>query len=555
MMSPRLKMTAMAVVLAGPLVACALERADLLPPADTYVRITQAETLWKEFGATCGEPLRTDPQVQDFIAAFGEKIGAKVKDGTFPTELRQLFEMHKILKGEITTVYSDKGKALDVGSIYLAASATEEDFHRVLERTAWLQTQANEAVVRKHESFQGTELVNDIMRGGCTNAMSYWMACVNGTLLLGSEREWVERNIVRLKKETIKEPDESKLSVRFPIGLWTRSALNSEKNTRGAKESVWSALGILDIEQYLLEIEIKDGDLIVDGTLSIADMSNGLFILLDTSPEDYSDDILIPAGATSFSYGKIDLPAFWKKLPEILGALPPKQRTGFIGLIAFFEQQSGLNIGNDILAYAGNRFTLNTEQINTNQAILISLELTNGRAMDESLTRLLASPFAQVWSDAVELTEFRGHNLYQLSSKKTDTEPPSLCIAGDRLLFGSRATLVRNAVLRLESDARSEPSIQQRTARKLAPENAFGYGGMNHRQARALIHINVSDSTFSAGVGFSSNPGDKKKEELGENEISLNHLTSFLDHTYHYAEAIPRGIHHRIIFKNEELKE
>lgn len=554
-MSPRLKMTAMAVLLASPLVTCALERADLLPPADTYVRITQAETLWKEFGETYGKQLQADQQVQDFIAAVGGKLRTKVEEGKLPTELHQLFEMHKILKGEIASVYSDRGKAFDVDSIYLAASATEDEYKRVLERTAWLQTQSNEEVVRKRDSFQGTELVNDIMRGGCTNEISYWMTCVNGTLLLGSEREWVERNMVRLKKETIEEPDESKLSVRFPIGLWTRSAINSEKNTRSSKEAAWSALGILDIEQYLLEIEIKDGDLIVDGTLSIADMSNGLFNLLDTSPEDYTDDILVPAGATSFSYGKIDLPGFWKKLPEILGSLPPKQGTGFIGLIAFFEQQSGLNIENDILAYAGNRFTLHTEQINTNQAILISLELTDGRAMDESLTRLLASPFAQAWSSSVELAGFRGHNLYQLSSKKPDAEPPSLCIAGDRLLIGSRATLVRNAVLRLESDARSEPSIQQRTARKLAPENAFGYGGMNHRQASALIYINVSDSKFSAGVGFSSNPGNKEKEELGENEISLNHLTSFLDHTYHYAEAIPNGIHHRIIFKNEELKE
>ena len=67
------------------------------------------------------------------------------------------------------------------------------------------------------------------------------------------------------------------------------------------------------------------------------------------------------------------------------------------------------------------------------------------------------------------------------------------------------------------------------------------------------MYIKVSDTNFSTGIGFNGNlDRSTKKEELGENEIWLNHLTSFLNTTYHFAEAIPGGIHHRIILEYEE---
>lgn len=82
-------------------------------------------------------------------------------------------------------------------------------------------------------------------------------------------------------------------------------------------------------------------------------------------------------------------------------------------------------------------------------------------------------------------------------------------------------------------------------------DEAFGYGAMDHRTAPAVMYIRVSDSTFKAGFGLHvGKPTDGK--ELGENEISLDHLTSFLHNTHHFAEAVPNGIHHRIVFENHK---
>jgi hypothetical protein len=105
----------------------------------------------------------------------------------------------------------------------------------------------------------------------------------------------------------------------------------------------------------------------------------------------------------------------------------------------------------------------------------------------------------------------------------------------------------------MERTGHQEPFTMQKTAEKLAPSTAFGYGAMDHRTAPAVMYIRVSDSTFSAGFGIQSDVGKPTDgKELGENEISLDHLTSFLNNTYHFAEAVPNGIHHRIVFENNK---
>ena len=185
-----------------------------------------------------------------------------------------------------------------------------------------------------------------------------------------------------------------------------------------------------------------------------------------------------------------------------------------------------------------------------------AIEESDGRAMAQSLTALFASPLAKAWSQHVSISDFRGHILYEIQGTSPDAMPFSLCATGNDLLFGSSAEVVRETILRLESDTTPEPSPMQKAARSHAPGNSFCYGAMDHRKATGFVYITVSDTNFSAGIGFKSDfskcGNSGKKEGSGENEISLTHLTSFLQNTYHFAEALPDGIHHRIVFENDE---
>ena len=541
---------ALSLLVAGQIQA--FERTALLPPAEVYVRITNVENLLNEFNAAYGDRLRADPKVQGFTEAFSEKIEKKIANNDLSIITRQQVETFKLLHGEIAMVNHGQTKSSLLGErIYLAAGASGEDYTKILERTEWLHGELKDDVVRRKDTFQQADLINDIMYAGQTNEASYWMSHSGSTFLLSTDKEWVEKSLVRLRNETVREPKENKLVIHFPIEEWMADALENNTENQIQKRALWNSLGFLNIEKYVLEIEMKEGDLILDGTLSVSDLTSGLFSLLDTSPEDFSGDRLIPPDATSFSYGKIDLPGFWKRLPEILGTMPPKQSAAFMGVLGVFQQRSQLDIQHDLMAHLGRNFTLHTEQSTTNQPLLVSLELTDDDAMEASFTKLLASPFAQSWAHLLRTVDFRGQTLYQMKPKTPDAEPSSICFMDDRLIFSTSAVLMRNAIMRLGSEIDSEPSAMQKTAQATAPDTSFGYGAMDHRKAHSLIYINVSDSSFSAGMTIGTKE-QKKAEELGENEISLSHLTSFLGNTYHYAEAVPGGIHHRLVFETDK---
>ncbi|RKX46873.1 MAG: hypothetical protein DRP64_02635 [Verrucomicrobia bacterium] len=549
-----LKAATLVLLCATPAASLALERTDLLPSGETHLHITQAAQLWKEFDVAYGRRLRADERIQDFSAALGEKFKKKTADGDFTLEAHHLFEVLKLLKGEIALVYKGADKSMfTVEKMYLAAAATGEEFQYILKRTAWQKDQMEEQTLRKREMFRGVEITRDIMRCETPTEKSYWLAWTHDTLLYGSGRDWVEKSIVRLQQENIKEPTESKLRCRFPLAQWIRSGLEKEEyDERVQTETLWNALGLLGVEQYLLEVEIKNAEIVIDGTLTTSDLGTGLFSLLDTTSGDFQNNWIIPENASSFSFGKIDLLRFWNNLPGILKASPPDTGRPIFGTIMSFQQASGMDIGQDLLAYTDKQFTFATVPVSTNQSLLVSLELNNGQAMEQSLATLFASPVAQSWPKYIDTSDFRDRTIHTQKSPESDARPLVLCVSGDYLLLGNDH-LVRETILRQENGINPESSIMQKAARHHAPENAFGYGAMDHQTSSSLMYIKVSDTNFSTGIGFNGNlDRSTKKEELGENEISLNHLTSFLNTTYHFAEAIPGGIHHRIILEYEE---
>jgi len=541
-MLPRTQFIVLALLATLSQGASALERTELLPSGEMHLHITQAAQLWKDFGEIYGNRLRNDERFQTFSAEFEKKLEEKTDDGAFLQETRHLYEILKPLKGEIALVYQGDEKT------YLAATATQKEFQQILNRTAWSQEQLNAPTVRKRSTFQGVEIVQET-----SPEKSYWLAWTRNTLLYGSEREWVEKSIVRLRKEEVEEPEESQLSCRFPIAQWIdRSLKNKEGNERVRLENLWNTLGILDIEQYLLEIKFKDNELIIDGTLLASNLSKGLFSLLDTAPEEFQNRWIVPDNASSFSFGKIDLLRFWNRLPAILKASPPKIGHPIFGTILALQRASGMNIEQDFLAHAGKKFSLSTVQIGTNQSFLVSLELNNGQAMEQSLATLFASPMAQSWPRYVNTSDFRGRTIHTQKSSDSNARPFALCVSGNHLLLGN-APLVRETILRQENGANPTPSTLQETARNLAPPTAFGFGAVDHQSALSVMQLRMSNTNFSMGFAVqSSNSKKKAEEELAENEISLDYITSFLHTTYHFAEAVPNGIHHRIVFEHKE---
>ena len=529
----------------------AMERSKLFQQSRTYLRITNVSNFWNRLDEMYVAELRKDEQFRDFSIAFAEKLKTKSAEGTIPLGLRLLCEQLPFIKGEAVAA-TTTNKDEDI--LYqMAAAMTEEKYRESLRRGDWQQTASSAPIETLKSDFQGLEIIQSIENGGTPEEESYWRTHINGTLLISGNREWVEKNIVKLQNETIDEPTGNKLHCHLPLGPWIRDSLKKKKSAeeRAENRAMYQALGFLSIKHYLLDLEIKEHEVVIDGQLIFFKQGEGLFSLLDTTPGIEANPRMLPPESSSFLAGRIDLAGFWKELPRILSTAPQKFSGPLGKMIDEFQKQTEIDIGNDLLAHTDNQFTYLTVPVaETNQSILISLELKDGQAMEQSLDRLFSSPLLK--PGIVEIEAFRGRTIYSTKSKEPDARPFALCPTASQLLFGNDH-LVRECIQRLDNNEEPEHSALPANAGRHAPDNACGVGAMNHRKAESLLYVNISDSRFSAGLGFQT--GSKKENEkkaLGENEISFNYVTSFLQNSYNFAEAVSGGIHHRIIFEHEE---
>jgi len=312
---------------------------------------------------------------------------------------------------------------------------------------------------------------------------------------------------------------------------------------------LFKAFGLAGVSDYRLHVEITGNELILDSTLAVSDLDQGLFSLLDTSPEKSVQNGLLPRPFSSFMVGQINLARFWGKLPEIIGAAHAASTDRFAMTVRAIQQNTGLDIGQDLLAYIGPQFVVSTRSQNEKQSWVIALELSNEQALEQSLDSLFSSPMALSWGNFIATSDFRGHVFRCLKAQDPEANPTALSTANGQLLIGN-ADLVRETIQQLESSTNPQPSTMERITRKHAPANAFGLGATDHRNTTSVMYIKMSDSSFSAGLGISGGQdSEKEKEELGENEISLNYIASFLQNSYHFAEVVPGGIHHRIVLE------
>ncbi len=504
--------------------------------------------------------LRQDEQFQEFAAAFALKIKKKPKEGKVLCD-PFLYEQLLMLKGEAVFGASMDGAEPNLPAFCFSAAMTDAEYKESLRRGHWIQSGADTSATIVKSSFQEVEMIQRITQGGTSKEEIVYWAHLDRTFLLSDQRAWVEECIVRLKKEQVVEPTGNTLDIQIPAGSLFLESILQKKKTRAEKMQaikLHNALGLRGIGIYRLHAEVKGNEILLDSTLAVSDLNQGLFSLLDTSPRNPLRNGLPPRPFSSFMVGKINLANFWKNLPEILTAASTATTTQVAMAIRSIQQKTGLDIEQDVLAHLGNQFVISSQSHGDKHSWVIALELRNEHALEQSLGTLFASPMAQAWGNFILTSDFRGHVIYSLKPKDPEANPFTLSTANGQLLFG-HANLVQETIQQLESGIQPQPSEMERTARKHTPANAFGFGATDQRKAASLMYIKISDSAFSAGLGLSVNKKSEKsekseKEELGENEISLNYMTSFLQNVYYFTEAVPGGIHHRIVLEYKEIK-
>lgn len=546
------------LLLAAPLAVLGLERPDLLPESlAPHIRVGNCAALRDSLNRVALDELRSDKQFQDFSAAMAEKIKSGQSSGKMSIELSLLYDLIPQLRGE--TVFAlaadtpdPKGKGF-----YLLAAASEADYAEIKQRCEWLRIRTDAAIKATTDTFQNHELIRFDNQINPDESPTYWQAHSGNTLLLSNNREWVERSLVRLSRDAVVEPQAAGLRGYLPLGKWIRHALNEESDldAKASRERWYRALGLLGLGDCTIDITGSGAMLTFDINLEIDDLNRGVFMLLDTTPAEPSRRGLIPVHASSFSIGRINLSRFWKQLPTILSEADSALALQFQSMCRSFTQTTGADLGRDLIDHLGTTFCTYSVLQGTNQHFVVALELNDGRAFGNALDGIFAYAGMQPLRPLISVSDFRGKALYSLFQNPDNSNALSFCATENLLLFGPAAS-VRESILGLENDSAREPSRLEQEAGRYTDADAFIRGATDHKETDALVTIRLSDHDFKIFAGIQSNAqADGSGTPLGENEISLNYIGSFLHDSYYSTEKTDRGLHHRIVLVNQSTKE
>ena len=557
-MIPTMKIKTLLLLLIVPLVASsAIERTSLLPPeAQTYVRVSNTTNFWSMLKKSSLGKLWQDQQFQDFLGnPDAETWQDLFLEGESDAESEVLVKQLKMLKGEVIM-----GFDMEMEDPYVIAAMAKNDFLSSLEMDAKLLEITEEPFEIIKSTFQDEEIIQHIENGGTPKEESSWQAHVGTTFVMGYTREWVEKCIVQLKKESVKEPEGNPgFNLSLPLSDMIRQFIEEEKEDLAGNpdpmntELLFDALGLLGVDIFSLKIELTETEMVADSNLRVSDLNKGIFTILDLQPSELPTVDFIPENVASVEVGRFNLLRFWQEIPNVLATAMPAVKPQFDIIVAMLQQQAGINLEQDLLSNIGTEYFSFSVAEDDKQISVIAVELKNSMAFKTGLETALAAPALQPQVAAgLDIEEFLDHTIYSI--KEVDpAEAAAFAVASDYLLYG-QPDGIRQVIRSESSDDAATESFEHsplvKGLRQHVPPRAFGFGAVDWKKHMAVVVRELDNPEYSglllqnwAKSGSPFPPPDIDKLPPAA------HIASFFNVSYQYAEATNDGIHQKIILK------
>ncbi len=538
----------LSILLSLPLAVTALERISLLPSdAQSYVRVSNTTNFWSQLKQSSIGKLWADPQFQDFLGnPDAETWQEMFFEGDSDAESEVFSEQIKMLKGEIILAFD-----LEMEDPYIIAAMSGEDFIQSLKMDEKLLGVTDEPFEILKSTFQDVEIIQYIEDGGSPGEESSWQTHLNGTLVLGYTKEWVEKCIVQLKKEDIKEPTGNPTAnLNIPLSSLIRTFAEEES----ADDTVlFEALGLMGIESYSFKLELKETEMVGDSNLNVSDLTKGIFSILDTQPSELPTVTFIPESISSLEVGRFNLLRFWQEIPNVLATAMPAAKPQFDMIVAMLQQQTGIDLEQDLLANIGTQYLSFSKAEGDAQTTVVAVELKDGMAFETGLETALAAPALQPQVAAgLEIEEFLGHTIYTVK----DTAPESamaFSVSGDYLLYSQPAGL-RQAIRSQNRDSAANEFFERselvKGLRRHVPPRAFGFSAIDWKKNMDLIVREISKPEYVSVMQQNwAKSGSPLPPPDFEKLPSADHIASFFNVSYQYIEATGDGLHQQIILK------
>ncbi len=543
--------------------ASALERLSLLPPdSQMHMRISNTAEFFSQLKEAPVGKMWTDPQFQDFAGNPTEQTWI---DLLYPEKSEAYKEIMlnqlKMLQGELIVDLN-----INTNDLYIIATMTDEDYRRSLEQDKKLKELEDNPFETVNDKFQGVKLIRYVYNGGTEEEKSSWQAHLANTLLVGPNREWIERSIIQLKKESPEEPEGSpsinaRMQVTGLVQKWIESMDKQSQPAQNASnnKAIFEALGLLEVESITFSFCLEETESVADSTFQISNLDRGLFRLLDTQASTLPTVTFIPETFSAIEVGRVNLLGLWRELPNIITSISPAGKMQFDMIAGMIQQQTQIDIDQDLLSNLDTQYLSfsETDPETKQQVSVMGMKLKDSTSFKTALETALSAPALQPQVAALlEQETFFEHTIYTIKSQQEGAakEPAAFSVAADYLFYGPPEAIRR--VIRTQAGSEVahnntfEHSPLVRGLRQHVPNNAFGYSATDLKKQMEHLIKEITNPLAIEAFKKGLKKSDKKWSLPDVSKLPpTDHLASFFNASYQYFEKTDTGLHQRIITK------
>ncbi len=490
------------------------QRADLMEAnANIVLRISNGAAVMKALEESSYGKLWNSPEMKPFLNGRSLEE-ALIKSIFMPQEEsaatgeayhlnRQILSM---FKGEVL-MGLELGSVADATKIFFLVEMNEPDYKKIRELLVQENNVSGDKTVTHRHTFQGVDVIQDVITGEDKEEIHEWMAFCGNTFINGSSRQWVERCIVRLKKESPGTPRGlPSLRVWLPDGSLQRVLMAAENEKTAEPETpgnagpdyaaILKAMGIDALGKVLLEWKTTPYGSELSLQARAKDEPKGLWTLFSKDPAPRGVSLAyVPEDVLSFQVTRLNIQAFWEEIPAMLEAFGPEASAQFRMFLAYGAQMLQVDLGRDIVANMDSVFTSYSRLEGPEDITLTAWQLRDGMAIEKALGKMFAdgSWLRTMMKENLEVLDVQEHKVYSVKMPKMGMPaggdrapakpvirniPYGIAVVDGDLVVG-RLSMVRSFIHGSRDKKAGRKFYKSRLYSfmdRRVPDNAVGYG-------------------------------------------------------------------------------
>ena len=555
--------------------ACTLQAATrtslLNPKADVLLTISSISQVGDAVKKTSFAKLWNDPQFQNALGKHD--LAARFKKNMTEEQAHLYLEELKMLKGFLALSLDVRSKELT-----LVADISDEDYKRSIamdRRLAEIEGKDGEKIVIHKERWQGVDMYGHLYPNN--KSADSWQACIDGTLLMSSSKDWVRKSISTIKKSPITPSKNQKPKIALKINIASiLKMVIEEADTNIAKiqaartadappapqiisvAKILDTLGITTLKHLSVSATFNDDNMTLDSFLKVSKPFKGIFTSYDLTPSSTALQIpYAPADTINYSVARLNLEALWQQIPQMINqGVPPEMAQQINATIMGLGMMLGADPGRDIFANLDTQYVNLLFDSNPEPENLVLFRLKNEAGIKNTLQKIFTegSMVRLQLGDNFKQVKFRGADLYEIKTSSTNDTTTAIVAEGGYLASGS-GKAVRQYLQALNSrnpanQAFYTSALYQQMRREI-PRQACGYTATDiGKYVRVFMQMIMNNPAFKMAAANPELNEDNPFPEFDFNKLpSAEYMSKFFGYSFSHMVPDPQGVKsHSVIY-------